>query len=590
MSISSQLFCFIILICFPISTISYRTDSNNKRNGQLVELENGLIQGKLEKVLDTHVESYLGIPYAKPPLNELRFRKPQPFNSNYSNDVYNATYFRSACMQKYGDEAIENLGGVDFSEDCLHINIWVPHDKFVHSPLKPVLFYIFASSFRQSSPAKPSNGGQFLSAVGDIIVVEPNYRIGFLGFACCGENFDDMPGNLGFHDIIMALKWVRNNIRSFGGDPEAITISGASAGAMLAMMLAQTPEVPQSWFNNIFIMSGIPANGVLDSIDVGIEKTQFILKQVGCSNSIGNYSHSFLTEDEIECLRSANLTAILELQDAEQTVLIGASIKHGMIPVYGDQLLPESPELSLSSKKFPPSHKSFVIGNVQQETSWETDYWPVNKSEAIDFLMTRLKSMLKTNNRQTLDKLKKMIYNYLGDVDENDRFKIRGAMNRFCSDWSMKCPSLYFAEKLAIKKNIVHLYIFNYVSKVYTRADGTSERPFGSRHGDDTLLIFGQPFRDPYNYNHQDRLMSKKLMKLYTDFVKNRRLPWPPVLTDGKRVEPLYWKISGSLDSMDIDVVRMTKQCEELNELRNHEFYDNQSVDSFEDGYRWKKK
>ncbi|XP_053206031.1 acetylcholinesterase-1-like [Panonychus citri] len=604
-SFTHQLLCLVFIINFSLTFCfqsDYHRDQHDKPNGddnddQLVAIENGLVKGKLETILDRKVTSYLGIPYAEPPVGDGRFRKPKPFRTKFDG-VYNATYFRPACSQKLGDEAPENLGGVSFSEDCLHLNIWVPQSDHTHRfdrhsnrhrPLKPVLFYSFASAFHKSSPARPNNRGEYLSSVGDIIVVTPNYRIGFLGFACCGQDDDDMPGNLGLYDLILALKWTRENIKHFGGDPEAITLSGSSAGGMLSILLLQSGQIPDSWINNIFIMSGIPANEVtIDSVDVSIAKTRLIAEKVNCSKVAHNNQSSSevapLTKDEVNCLRDLdNLTAVFKLQDSEEIISIGESIKNGLIPVYGDKLVPSSPEFTFDRgfKLNHINHKSFVIGNVENEGYWKSDFWPSSKTEAFGLLLPKLRSMLKTDSIETIKRLNQTIDFYFNSIDEKDDYMINKAINQFYSDWAFICPSIGYGQHLATQGNLVHFYLFNYVPRSYSTSN---ERPFGATHGDDSRLFFGHPFRDLYNYDHHDRLVSRRLMEIYSDFVKNRRLFWPPILTNkfGK-VKPLRWKINGHFDDkVDIDIVHSADHCDWMNKLRNYKLYEKLDQDSID--------
>ncbi|MET0240721.1 MAG: carboxylesterase family protein [Sphingobium sp.] len=214
-------------------------------------------QGPVEgTVLDSGVQAWLGLPFAAPPVGDLRWRAPRP--PEVRRDILHATQFGPSCMQPLRDHGIAYYVGDDpTSEDCLTLNIWTPPGARADAKL-PVIVYIYGGSFVAGSARKPLYRGDALAAKG-AVVVGFNYRLGALGFLALPElsteSADHASGNYGLMDQIAALQWVRDNIASFGGDPGRVTIMGQSAGAMSIALLQVSPKA-QGLFHRIAALSG----------------------------------------------------------------------------------------------------------------------------------------------------------------------------------------------------------------------------------------------------------------------------------------------------------------------------------------------
>lgn len=164
--------------------------------------------------------AYLGVPYAKAPVGNLRWAAPAAADQAAS--TVRSSRFGPSCPQNT-PEGVQ----VKTSEDCLTLNVWTPDVK---SETKlPVLVFLYGGSFLHGGTAAPVYDGANLAAVGKMVIVTVNYRIGALGFLA---GLDDVDGNYGLLDQQLALRWVRDNIESFGGDPARVTLMGQSAGAM----------------------------------------------------------------------------------------------------------------------------------------------------------------------------------------------------------------------------------------------------------------------------------------------------------------------------------------------------------------------
>ena len=185
--------------------------------------------GTVEGKDDGKVKAFLGIPYAAPPVGDLRWKAPAP--ATKWTGVKKATEFGFHCMQGkvFGDMVFHDPGG---SEDCLTLNVWVP-DKHI-DPKMPVMVWIYGGGFVAGTTSESRQEGSHLAQQG-VIVVSMNYRLGVFGFMVhpelAKESGYNAAGNYGLLDQLAALKWVHDNIAAFGGDPENVTIFGESAGS-----------------------------------------------------------------------------------------------------------------------------------------------------------------------------------------------------------------------------------------------------------------------------------------------------------------------------------------------------------------------
>ena len=188
---------------------------------------------------------FLGIPYAKPPIGELRFKRAQEIEP--WDNIFDSI--------KYGEKSIQlENGKVVGSEDCLTLNIQLP----LEGKNLPVLVWIHGGGYNTGSASDSLTDGKYFVQDG-ICFVSIQYRLNVLGFydfttykKC--ENFDS---NCGVSDQILALKWVHENISSFGGDPKNVTIMGESAGGATVVNMLATPLV-KGMFNKAIIQSGLP--------------------------------------------------------------------------------------------------------------------------------------------------------------------------------------------------------------------------------------------------------------------------------------------------------------------------------------------
>lgn len=208
------------------------------RAQSMVKTESGRIEGEL--VRGGAVRRFLGIPYAAPPVNELRWRAPQP-HAAWSGTL-SAKQFGSRCMQPpiFKDMIFRDKGE---SEDCLSLNVWAPAQRSLTK--YPVMVWIHGGGFNAGGSSEPRQDGEVLASRG-VVVVSMNYRLGIFGFLAHGdlirESSRKAAGNYGLLDQAAALRWVQRNIAAFGGDPAAVTIFGESAGSFSVCAHMAAPD------------------------------------------------------------------------------------------------------------------------------------------------------------------------------------------------------------------------------------------------------------------------------------------------------------------------------------------------------------
>jgi para-nitrobenzyl esterase len=193
-----------------------------------VKTESGIVEGTVPGNGASRVRAFLGIPYAAPPIADLRWRPPQP--AAHWTGVRKATAFGARCMQKpvFGDMGFRDWSD---SEDCLFLNVWTP--ATIRQKL-PVMVWIYGGGFVAGSTSEGRQDGSILAQEG-VVVVAMNYRLGIFGFLVdpelATESGRNAAGNYGLLDQLVALHWVHDNIAAFGGDPGNVTIFGESAGS-----------------------------------------------------------------------------------------------------------------------------------------------------------------------------------------------------------------------------------------------------------------------------------------------------------------------------------------------------------------------
>ncbi len=304
----------------------------------IVTTDKGAVRG----VIRDGVREFKGIPYAQPPIGELRWSLPR--EASAWTGVLDATKYKNACpqLERYGiPESSDN-------EDCLHINVTVPYkDKSDLERKRAVIVWLHGGAFVGGSSALyPLD---YMAKSGDVVVVSMNYRLGIFGFTAHPAFEADHNGGYGLEDQRAALRWVKKNIASFGGDPNNVTIAGESAGAAGVCMHILAPDETTGLFHKAIIQSAgcvTPLPTVEDGEKIG----QKVASLVGC-------------KDDATALSCMRTKPVKDLLQAAATVA-GSSIVTYM-PVTGTKTVPLPGAQAIPAGKF--VHVPILSGGTRDE-------------------------------------------------------------------------------------------------------------------------------------------------------------------------------------------------------------------------------
>jgi carboxylesterase type B len=305
-----------VATAMPARDIAIRQDSTDP----VVQVVNGSYSGIYRP--DYNQDYFLGIPYAQPPVEELRFSPPQPLNESWS-EVRNATEYSPQCFGYGSDTWV--LGNY-VSEDCLTINVVRPHGVEANAQL-PVAFWIHGGGLTNGGSSDPRYNLSFIVQQSvemgtPIVAVSINYRLHAWGFIWSSEIEEAGAGNLGFRDQRLALEWVNQNIAAFGGDPEQVTIWGESAGARsVATQLVAYDGRDDGLFKAAIQQSGTGVTtdfgeGEEDGGDAWQEYFDSIVNQTNCSSA----------EDRLQCLRGVPTWTLSDIINGTDNPSFGAVV------------------------------------------------------------------------------------------------------------------------------------------------------------------------------------------------------------------------------------------------------------------------
>lgn len=302
----------------------------------------GQAQGKLRV--------YKGIPYAEPPVGNLRLRAPRP--AKPWTDTLKADAFGPSCPQP-----VPTLAGS--SEDCLTLNVWAHAD----TRQRPVMVWLYGGGFIVGETAMPTYDGANLAQDGDVVVISLNYRLGLLANLAIPELTAEDPlgatGNMGLLDQIEALRWIKANARAFGGDPENITVFGESAGGISVCALMGAPLADDLFHKGIIesgncsAFSSVAGGGLLpESVYAQGEKR---LQELGCDQAT----------DRLQCLRALPVQKYVDA--IKLTKLFGGilSLDVAIGPTIDGVVLPKSPAERIRSGEAPP--RPMIVGSNGNE-------------------------------------------------------------------------------------------------------------------------------------------------------------------------------------------------------------------------------
>ncbi|WVQ79887.1 hypothetical protein IAT38_001987 [Cryptococcus sp. DSM 104549] len=296
---------------------------------------------------------YLGIPFAQPPVGDLRFTPPQPVTYN---TTFTAQKNPPGCPQ--APTATSGYYPYGLSEDCLYLNVFAPEGANGTTAWLPVMVFIYGGSFTGGSASVYNGSGivaHGLQTGKPFIYVVLNYRLGALGWGAGSGFAENNAANLGLRDIKQGLGWVKENIWAFGGNPDQVTVFGESAGAIAISLLYLDPEVD-------LFKSAIMESGAQSTLPIGPTNTTWddaykaLLEAANCSVTI-------TLTTPFECLRNLDVERLLEAQLLVKNQTQFAGFVYG--PTIDGDLIPDSPHTLIAEGKF--AKKPFITGNNKDE-------------------------------------------------------------------------------------------------------------------------------------------------------------------------------------------------------------------------------
>ncbi|KAF1982810.1 alpha/beta-hydrolase [Aulographum hederae CBS 113979] len=332
--------------------------------GQTVKTSSGQISGHAS-AWQGEVSEYLGIPFAKPPVKDLRFAPPEPFRSS---GAVNATKFGPSCPANVGTAPYSNssidysspltaIMGVQsqfgdvFDEDCLTLNVWTKPQS--GEKAKAVMLWVYGGGFNSGNTASPAYNGARLANEMDVIVVSVNYRVNLFGFPPAPF----LPSmNVGLLDIRLAIEWVRDNIAAFSGDPTRITLFGQSAGA------GAVDGYAYSWPDDPIVHAFIPESGTvaIGSHEGDVEGWYKVSEKVGCGGKDKG-------EETLSCMRAKTWQELLPPQKADPTAP-GSRIRYG--PIADGKLIFSDYQALNREGRF--AKRPLLVGNTNNENGLGT--------------------------------------------------------------------------------------------------------------------------------------------------------------------------------------------------------------------------
>ncbi|XP_034487505.1 esterase-5B-like isoform X1 [Drosophila innubila] len=467
------------LICLWAATVS--------ADSLIVELPNGKLRGRD----NGKYYSYESIPYAEPPLGDLRFEAPKPYNRIWK-DTFNATNPPVLCTQwsQFIDQP-EKLAG---TEDCLIVNVYKPKNSSRQS--FPVLVHIHGGAFMFGGA--PGYGHDLLMASGNSIVVKINYRVGPMGFL--STNDVDLPGNIGLKDQRLALQWIKQNIARFGGEPENILVMGHSAGGASVHLHLLKPD-----FNTLARAAVSISGNALNPwvVQKGARRRAFELGRiVGCGllNSSKELKSCLKAKEASEIVRAVQNFFVL---DYAPFTPFGPVVEPAETV---DAFLTQHPIDIIRSGKF-------------SQVPWLTSYTQEDGGYNAAILLAKESTGIECTLEEMDDHSQYLRQKYLG----NRSFSVESYLDvqRLFTDVLFKNDT-----QLAIDLHRQHgkspVYGFVYDNPAEKGVgQWLSKRNdvfFGSVHGDDYFLIFENSVRQ---INRPDeKVISKNLIKMLEDFAQ----------------------------------------------------------------------
>lgn len=460
-----------------------------------VEVETGVVRGADD---GNGVTSWLGIPYAAPPVGPLRWKPPQkPLAWDGTRD---GTKLGQKCPQ---NTVITSGGGI---EDCLSLNIWAP--AVGDAKALPVMFWIHGGAFVFGSGGDPFYSGAELARTRGVIVVGINYRLGGLGFMAHPALSAEDPahpssGNYGLLDQIAALEWVQRNITAFGGDPKHVTVFGESAGGFSICTLLATKT---TLFERAIIESGACSSAGLEQTRAQAEADGVALgEKLGCPGSDAAQLACMREKIDYEILDATALPPIMQQPPGG---FFYANVPPNTLPNIDGVVLPASIESRFAAGDFPA--REIIVGTNRDEGTL------FHSNILSNLVMTEAEYRAALARRFGDTKVDAIVANYPVASYPTPN----AALAAVSGDSFFVCPARRNARALTKAGSTVYRYVFQRELEQQVIAD------LGVFHSSEIPFVFGN---DAFPLGHVGggAELSDRMQQLWTDFAKGAPIEWP---------------------------------------------------------------
>lgn len=499
-------FCLLCLLPNVFVSISAQEDP-------VVKLDGGQIKGTVEtysrKGDDISYSVFRGIPYAKAPVGSLRFKSPEKYGDFSS--VFDAKAFGSNCPQW------DSQGKVIGEEDCLYINVYTPFtptgSSSQTSTTYPVMVFIHGGNFQKGSSDLYVQE-KFIE--NEIILVTFNYRIGVLGFLSTGDGA--CPGNFGLKDQVLALEWVRDNIRSFGGNSSSVTLFGHGAGAVSVFLHILSPS-SQGLFHRAITQSGSPL------CDWTVEENPHtyaieVAKRLSCSTKS--------TSAIVDCIRGKSYQDILQAQ--KDTKTFGDYPLRAIPVVEKGGFLPDNPAKLLTSGDF---NLVPLISGINKDDG-AILYPLINSYQNVlqknsSFLLNQMIPMFlltATDIRGNIEAVSQaVLFQYFNGIDTTNITQILQPFINMTTDAMFVSCNYRTLQSYSERGGRAYMYTFEHKGQysMLELNEGKNLNYDGVSHGDELLYIFD--FKNAVLSLSYDTRKKDQMNYLWTTFAKTGAPP-----------------------------------------------------------------
>ncbi|KAH9509556.1 hypothetical protein Btru_046157 [Bulinus truncatus] len=438
-------------------------------------------------------QAFRGVPYAAPPVGSLRWQPPQP-PKQWRPSVLDAELDPPGCPQVGCGKLTPPIACPQkVSEDCLYLNIFSPSGAKNGTNL-PVMVYIHGGNFFYMSGSSPLFDGEVLTQTGNVLLVTMNYRLGALGFLVTGETTEDARGNYGLYDQIMALKWVKENIGQFGGDPNKVTLFGQSAGAQ-SVLQHMTLEDTAGLFQQVIVESSplaLPYKTYTEAFILG----GLLAEALGCPVR------------DMACMRS---------RPAEQVAQAALSTRAEVASLQFLELFePYGPYIDGKTVKGQPLDvfrsgqyvkKPMVVGTTREETVLYI-YGSYNKSVDLTQYLTLLLI-------ERPDKFIEITEHYPPAAVSADQ---REALVNVSTDLVFGCPTRNLTRTILDQGEVsVWMYLWDHAFSF----PGWGPVTFCEGrvcHGTEIVYVFHTADKGNFTFTKEEEVLSASIMKYWTNF------------------------------------------------------------------------